>query len=540
MKNVHYILTVLLTLWTWCLSLNVIYANEKQQDVWKPVDRKFSYFFDAAVAARLQGDLSGAIDLLTECYYIDSQSAAVAEEFSKAYNISGDAEKSLMMAERAVSLDKTNVWYKMHLASLHEKMKQLDKAAMVYEEISKQYPEMDEIDYRLAMLYMQMNRPEKSLETLERLERKVGIDVGISSEKYHIYEMAGERRKAEKELERLCKKYPYNMDYQLALSQCYYNHGKRSKALEIERKVRKAEPRNEKLKELEMVRYRMEGDTVASDSMLLATLRDTLYSADKKMEMLSAFLNSPDPQDVATGEHALQCMLKQYPDNELLHMYNASFMMMQKRYKEALVNVKELIRLRPDNEVAWAELADLYGEMGDTVQSQKVLLEMVDRFPNQPLFVMQRGLMYAQMQKYELAIQDYRKTLSLMDSLGMMKDKEGEVYMNMGDVYGVIGKMDSAFYYYEKALELMPDDALLLNNYAYYLSLQGLELDKAEQMSAKAVASDPNNVSYLDTYAWIFWMKGDEIMAKIYIQQAYDKGGKDVDVVMEHYKEIMK
>jgi len=43
-----------------------------------------------------------------------------------------------------------------------------------------------------------------------------------------------------------------------------------------------------------------------------------------------------------------------------------------------------------------------------------------------------------------------------------------------------------------------------MNNYAYYLSEEKTDLKKAEKMSAKAVEKEPNNSTYLDTYAWIF------------------------------------
>ena len=59
-----------------------------------------------------------------------------------------------------------------------------------------------------------------------------------------------------------------------------------------------------------------------------------------------------------------------------------------------------------------------------------------------------------------------------------------------------------------------------LNNYAYYLSEEGTNLQKAEEMSAKAVKVEPKNATYLDTYAWILYKQKRFAEAKIYIDMA--------------------
>ena len=65
-----------------------------------------------------------------------------------------------------------------------------------------------------------------------------------------------------------------------------------------------------------------------------------------------------------------------------------------------------------------------------------------------------------------------------------------------------------------------PDNVLVLNNYGYYLSEQEIELEKAKKMSYKTVEKEPNNATYLDTYAWILYKLNDFENAKIYIEKA--------------------
>ena len=62
---------------------------------------------------------------------------------------------------------------------------------------------------------------------------------------------------------------------------------------------------------------------------------------------------------------------------------------------------------------------------------------------------------------------------------------------------------------YDVVLALNPESAVVLNNYAYYLALGGGDLKKAEELSRKAVSEQPENSTYLDTLAWILYLKGE-------------------------------
>ncbi len=90
----------------------------------------------------------------------------------------------------------------------------------------------------------------------------------------------------------------------------------------------------------------------------------------------------------------------------------------------------------------------------------------------------------------------------------------------MGDIYFREKDMPNVNLMYTNALRLNPDDASALNNYAYYLSESGGDLDTALKISRKAIDEDPENSSYLDTYAWILFRKQDYKEALEYQEKA--------------------
>ena len=94
---------------------------------------------------------------------------------------------------------------------------------------------------------------------------------------------------------------------------------------------------------------------------------------------------------------------------------------------------------------------------------------------------------------------------------------------------------EEAYKAYEQSLKYNPDNIPVLNNYAYYLSLEQTDLDKAEEMSYRTTKAEPNNATYLDTYAWILFIKGNYAEARIYIDEAMKaEEGNQSDVVVEH------
>ena len=72
------------------------------------------------------------------------------------------------------------------------------------------------------------------------------------------------------------------------------------------------------------------------------------------------------------------------------------------------------------------------------------------------------------------------------------------------------------------------------------MSEDGKDLQKAEQMSYRVIKAEPNNATYLDTYAWILFLEKRFIEAKLYIDQAVknDTDSVQSSVVLEHAGDI--
>lgn len=111
-----------------------------------------------------------------------------------------------------------------------------------------------------------------------------------------------------------------------------------------------------------------------------------------------------------------------------------------------------------------------------------------------------------------------------------------------GDLYMRLGQLDSCYSHYERALVLDPENVYILNNYAYTLATHGGDLKKAEKMSQKTIEKEPNNPTYLDTYAWILHLQGQDALAKFYMKRAMEKAGEraEDEELRQHYETLFQ
>lgn len=100
-------------------------------------------------------------------------------------------------------------------------------------------------------------------------------------------------------------------------------------------------------------------------------------------------------------------------------------------------------------------------------------------------------------------------------------------------------QMDQTYKAYDEALKYNDNNIVVLNNYAYFLSLDKKDLKKAERMSAQCIKLEPDNATYLDTYAWIFFVQGNYTLAKIYIESALEKDTTKSSELVDHYGDIL-
>ncbi len=137
---------------------------------------------------------------------------------------------------------------------------------------------------------------------------------------------------------------------------------------------------------------------------------------------------------------------------------------------------------------------------------------------------------------------DREKAFSILDrSLQTVWDRESraKVFNLKGEFHHTMGQIDLTYQDYDSTLVYAPEDVGTLNNYAYFLSLENRDLDKALEMSRRSIDVEPTNATYLDTYGWILFMMGKYQESLSYIEKALRYIDTDSPDIYEHYGDVL-
>jgi tetratricopeptide (TPR) repeat protein len=160
----------------------------------------------------------------------------------------------------------------------------------------------------------------------------------------------------------------------------------------------------------------------------------------------------------------------------------------------------------------------------------------LELFPSQPLLYVLHSISLIQLKEYEKALQTLDNGQSyILDN----KKLEAQFELYRAEAYYNLNNSKQAFLSFEKVIEIEPDNYVALNNYAYYLSVKGEQLDKAESLSSQVILANPDNPTYLDTHAWVLFKQKEFILAKHDMEIALKNGGDLNDIIVEHYGDIL-
>lgn len=501
--------------------------------------RKFDYYFLEALRLKEKGELDAAFDMYSHCLEIDSQSAAVQYELAQFYMFLGQTQKGESLLRKAVSLEPDNYWYKQTLASHYRKRGENKQAVGVIEDIVDRFPSRLEPLMELVDLYARLEDYKKVIHTLDRLEKLDGKSEQISMEKFRMYLQVGDMERAFTEIESLVAEYPYEMRYLNILGDAYLENGRSEEAYPIFRKVLNEEPGYAPAM-LSLASYY---EKTGQDSLYRVQLDSVLLNRSVENEMKVNIMrqlivrSERGDKDSTKIVGLFDAILEQEQPNADVAMLAAQYLLSKKMDDKATSVLHKIVEIDPENKPAHLQLLSFAISKNDLDEVVRICTPAIEYMPEALEFYYYKGLAHYQKDQNDEALKVFEKGVRQVNEESD-KTLVSDFYAIMGDIFHS-KKMDAeAYAAYDSALVYKEDNIGVLNNYAYYLSVERKNLDKAEEMSYRTVKAEPKNDTYLDTYAWILFEKGKYAEARIYIDQALQHGGTESSVVVEHCGDI--
>lgn len=525
------------------LSSCSIYKNRGRVETTKDVKTEkkaieFKYAFFEANKQKMLGNYTEAGSYYLRCIELDPESAAANYEFAGILALMKDLNNAIRFSKKAYEIDPYNKWYESLLISLYKSTGDLKKSIDLLEDMLEKHPDDYNSYIELTDTYLQSGKLKNAIETLEQFEKKYGYSEALMIEKNRIFIQQGQYSNARLEVQKMIKLEPEEPSYYIILADLYSEEGLREKAFEIYQDVLKLDPENGQVHFSLSQYYQEKGDEEKAFEELKKAINSDQVDIDLKIKLLFTYIGLKDPsvEEQKQVYELLGNMLEQYPNEMKVHSLYSDILVKDKQFEEARKELLIITEHEPNNVAVWEQLLYIDNQLGDYQNLFDHSTKMIEYFPNRAIAYFFAGLGGFQIKKYTEAAQYLENGLDFAVNDTVL---EAQFYTILGDTYHRLKnhkKSDNAF---EKAVTLNPKNYYVHNNYAYYLSIRAENLKRAKELIEDCIKTNSKNGTYLDTYAWVLYQNKEYKKALDIIKRSYDNGGKNSDVIVEHYGDIL-
>ena len=466
--------------------------------------RKNADAFSKGLQCKYKDDVNGAIKHFEEALKFMPDDAASMFELSEQYVMANRLEEGFAMIKKAAQLDPDNKWYQMRLGLFYRNFEQYDDYIKIYESLTAKYPGDINMLADLIDVYIITKNYDKALEKADLYVKQVGADTRY----YHM------------------------------LANAYMDAGKEKKALSLLDKIKAMDPNDQYINISLLEYYEKKGKLdQAFDELIDAIHNENLDFATKANIYEYWFNKFQDSKDIDQQAFKVgNAFIETYPDNQLGYLILASYYLKRDDFQNSKSMSKKALEYDHTNYGAWQYLVLSEAPLLETDSLMKHAVEALQYYPNQPVFYWFAGVSHALKKMDNEAIDYFERGRKYVIDKKLLADFDSY----LGDLYHSVGEVEKAFEAYDRVLRVEPNNALVLNNYAYYLSLRKERLDEAKTMAQHAVELEPDNEIYLDTYAWVLYQKGEYAAAEAQMSKAVKLLKQPDKTYYEHYAAILE
>lgn len=537
MRHVNYILAFIVLLASMVLT-PVVCSAQRQRDLERqtlPDSLSRTYRHAEAVKRlKIEGDTAAAYDIWQS---IIAEDSTYAPALYYLHVLEDDLIESLDYSRRAYAADTTNKWYAKGYATSLISARKYSQAIPAYRRLMRLAPNDIDAYHALAILYSYNQMPYSAISVLDSAELRIGYHPYLGEMKLHLLIDTRQYDKAIEVGIKGVEEQPYDAYARINLAEAYEVAGRDSLARATLDAAFLIDSTSIDILAASSAYYERRGDTRRMLDYEERILDDERVPIEDKLRRIEVFTSNRNfySQNYIRIGGIIQRLAIAYPNNrEVVDCY-AEHMIALGNIEQAA----EYLRRHLDNEATTADhyvgLMQIYLHINHIEELLEVLEEAALRYPTDISIISFAGFLSMEYSSHEKAIEWFKTGLKVCTN----DQERSQLWGYIGDVYHDMGNDKRAFKAYRKALNYNHENVLVLNNYAYFLSLLDQDLERALIMSKKAVNLESNNASYVDTYAWILHRLGRNDEAKKMMMTALSLSAQREPSLLIHYGDIL-
>lgn len=533
-------------------------ATMAQQQASEQEKLVFESLYLNALQAKLKGDYQSAFNMLAYLNKQQPTNSAVLNELAKLLNVSQDYVHAAELAEKAIANDTTrNREYIKTAIGAYAMAGQQEKALPLYDKLLAADPTDVQTQYEKFSLLATLGRDAEALRMADAIKTN-DPDIRFEVDIRRVLILANQKkyRKAFKEANRLNDKYPDNARVNYVLSRLFYLKG------DINASIKKCEdaaqcPDGAPFLFILADLYELQHmDSLYAQTALKGFAVPDL-TEEAKVQKIYEIMNRPDDMFHSANWYPFLkkvfCSLsKQYPGSADICSLFETFYKTNGHAAEGDSLLRAFVAVNPGTEYIWSNILGYAQNSGKASNAQMIdfCKRAAEDVPSNPLFSIYLGQYYSMDDQPVPGLKAFGDAFQAYDNVDQSRREDFKQYRlaalnGMAMCYEKMDSLPQAFMVFDQILEEDPDDAMALNNYAYYLARAGKDLLRAEKMSMRSLNSEPLNATFLDTYAYILFREQKCQEALFVMERCMenykkdDDGGDESGAIFEHYGDIL-
>jgi len=497
----------------------------------------YQYALIEAVKQKNLGNLPEAVKLYRLVIKEKPDCDAAYFELGTIYLMTKQVDLALDNLKNAYLIDPENQWYTLAYLNALGASEDYDTIIEILKKKINNDPDDVEWEYQLASVYFTQGKAKKSIRILDKIEKERGFSEKITLLKASVYESNEKYDMAKKEIEKVMTLFPEAVQFRIVAAELCMKDGKQNEAADYYQEILEIDSTNIFALTNLTDYYRKQKDYHNSFKYLTRSFNNTQIDVKRKMAIMSYYLseeefkmNYPDELD-----DLIQAFISAHPDETEGRLIAADFYIESRNYDKAFYQLQAYLEKKPGNYQLYMQAILL----ANAASLNKELIMISDRaleqYPDSSDIRFFKGIGYYEEGEYELLIENFNNIaldeFTVKEYTSQSKMLYAEAFYRLEDY----SRSDSLF---EALIIEEPDNYMILNNYSYYLAERGAKLKKAKEWSGATIRNNPENATFLDTYAWVLFKLKEYEEAERYILIAMEKGGANDPEVNEHAGDI--
>ncbi|MDX9946354.1 MAG: tetratricopeptide repeat protein [Bacteroidales bacterium] len=533
-KSIIFILAAVMTLMSCSKKLIPGLKAGKEYD-----QAAFDYLFVEAVRHKLMGNGGDALKFFEQSLVLNPESDAAYYHMAQIVLSTGDFNTGKRYALKACELQPGNLWYNMMMAGIYHQQNNIDSAILCYERAVKGSPEKVDLQVTLAKLYSQNRNFDKARILLTTIDERFGVNESTTLSLIDNLVAEGNYADAHAKIAQLLETDPDNIVFNGYRAGIFRQEGLPEKAREVYNKLIERNPGNPAI-QLSLCEFMLEQKNFDELFDLISiVLLNGQINKEEKVSLIAELIGNEDilKDHGKKMEISVMILESSYPDDDLVILLRPEFLQKAGNNEGAAARLEEIIKANPDNYYAWEKLLLVYYDLKDYRMLQKRGEECATRFNRSVIAKMLFATGALENEDFDVALEELRKADILA---GDNRELKLQILTMRADVHYRSRNYDEAFSTYEEALKMDDSDLTLMNNYAYYLAEQNMNLKEAEEMAKTVISKETGNNTFLDTYAWVLYKRGKAREASRIMEKIINSGEAEDAEYYEHYGYILK